>query len=128
MLSCEGILQVSCMIMTCPVGHFPAMCHFCICLVCLFLSAYQQVSADVELERARHQIWLNVYPGSRVGYSGLTGKRVRELQALPLGPAASSHRARREATVRGRRSVCCFRLDCAESQACVYLLPLPRFI
>lgn len=42
---------------------------------------------------------------------------------LPLGLLASSRRTCWEATVRGRSSVCCFRLSCAECRACVRTSP-----
>lgn len=64
-----------------------------------------------------------MYLGTHVGYPGLTSQCVSELWALPLGLAASSHRICWEATVRGRSSVCCFRLNCAECRACVRTSP-----
>lgn len=61
-----------------PCKTFCALCqslHFYM-TVSKSPSVYQQVNADVELNRARHQVWLKTYPGSHVGYSGLTAKRV----------------------------------------------------
>lgn len=48
------------------------------------LTLCQQVSSDVDPSRVGHQIRLNMYPGTHVGSSALTSKRVSEQPALPL--------------------------------------------
>lgn len=76
-----------------PVVHYDVYFSF----------SYDCESTDTELNRARHQILLNMYRGTSVGYSGLTSERVRGLWASLLSASDML-----KATVFSCCSVCYF--------------------